>query len=155
MTWIDRDHRDAGNRRLVFDEGSQLKECPTTHLRPLRSPEPCASADALQLLQGDSALAACSFRHQRLADDVVFVATKPLLFASDGFQFTAKILWPFALRFSSRGGLLKFPSLIGVPLSDLLDAVAAERLAVAIGGQIDDSEIHADEVSDRCRGAGR
>lgn len=83
---IDRDNRYPGERGLVGQEESQLRECPTMQKSSLLSPSPYPLPDAVQVLDGNPAVGAFSFGNDLLADDVIYVTSESRFYTGDSLQ---------------------------------------------------------------------
>jgi len=134
---IDKDHRNACQTSLVLDEGAKLMERPTVLDATLSLLNREPFADALELFQGDAATGVFGLRDQPLADDVVNVAGEPLLLPPTLFEEP----------FGGLGSLgLKPRPELRITLSQAVQVPAEVGLAVRVGGDVDDAEVHAKPV---------
>jgi hypothetical protein len=83
---VNKDHRDAGQFRLVRDKGSQLGKCPTMQDRSLAASNPNPITDTLQVLKGNRSLRALRSAYDLFADAVIYVGGKSLLAAASAFE---------------------------------------------------------------------
>ena len=134
------DHGDTCDLRLVRQERVEVVEAPTA--RPIAcvpAPGRNPSADARQILNGDPAAGASGGLDDLLGDPVVLVAAKACLFLGDTPQLLLGAPGPPALE----------PATLEVVLAaDVLDGLAGVAAPVAVGGDVGDPEIHAEEVGD-------
>src|SRR5262245_21312734 len=77
---------------------------------------------------------------------MVGIRFKSPLPAGDRFQFTSGVQWPFSASFLPGRFSLKRSFYFFIMLSCSLDIIAHMHLAVAINGQIYDSEIYSDKI---------
>src|SRR5262245_15806949 len=77
---------------------------------------------------------------------MVGIRFKSPLPAGDRFQFTSGVQWPFAASLLPGRFSLKRSFYFFIMLSCSLDIIAHTHLAVAINGQIYDSEIYSDKI---------
>lgn len=94
-------------------------------------------ADALEVFQGDAATGAFGLRDQPLADDVVYITGEPLLLPP------ALLEKPFG-RLGAFG--LKPRPELRITLSQAVQVPAGVGLAVRVGGDVDDAEVHTKPV---------
>src|SRR5688572_4633557 len=137
----------SGERRFVFYILSQLPKCPLTHAVSLLPPEPCPVSDAFEVFDGYSSSGVCSFRNDFLCNRMVGIRFKSSLSARERFQFTFGVQWPFAASFLLRRFSLQRSFHFSIMLSCSFDIIAHMHLSVAINGEIDDAEIHSDEIA--------
>lgn len=141
---VDFDHGDAGERRLVRQEGVELREGPT------REPIPCVPASGRnplanprQFFDGDSARGALGGLDDRLADHVVLVTAEASLLDGDSLQFLL--------------GSFRVPLLESLPLEvvlppDILDWLTGVLGPVGIRGDVGDAQVNPKEVPGINRG---
>src|SRR5262245_6463864 len=134
---VDRHDRDARHPGLVLHERAQLKERPSRMPGALPLPNRGPLANPLEVFQGDSAIGAFGTRHDGLADDVVLMSSEP--------GFPARKLLEAFLGSPSSLTLESSPAPV-VSLPDLLDRFARIGLAVAVRREVDDAEVHSQEV---------
>src|SRR5262245_11124462 len=139
-------HFHSGERRLVLDIPSQLRKCPLTHAISLLLPEPCPASDAFEVFDGYSSTGVCSFGNDLLCNRMVGIRFKSSLSTGERFQFTFSIQWPFAASFLLGRFSLQRSFHFSIMLSCSFDIIALMHLAIAVNGQIDDAEIHSDEI---------
>ena len=144
-------HFHTGKRRLVFNISSQLRKCPLTHAISLLFPERCPVSDAFEVFDGHSPTGVCSFRNDLLCNRMVGIRFKSSLSTRERFQFTFGVQRPFAVTFLPGRFSLKRSLHLYIMLSCPLDIIALMHLTVAVNGEIDDAEIHSDEIGHRLR----
>ena len=135
---IDANNRHPGADSFVADKATQLPVTPIPKPSPLvaaPSRNPCA--DALQVFQGNPASGAFSVSDDSLRYAMVYVFLKPRLFAS---QFAKPSLGSLGAE------SLQAATALLVPLAALLDSLATVDGAVAIGCQVDDSQVNAKPI---------
>src|SRR5919197_3762073 len=142
---------DARELRLVRDEGAELQEGPSRHLRPLAPPEPSPAADMRQFLQRYPASGVCSESHELFADDVINVAPEIGLAPARPPEGASNGLRASALRLPSGGGVLQSLAAHVVTLTHGLNFLTPESPAVRSGRKVGDSKVNADEVRVRDR----
>ena len=92
VAWINWDHWNTSQFRLVLDESAQFGERPFRHLVTLSLPEPSPFADVGQVFKTDPAIGVCGFLNDPLRDPMIFVRFKPAFLAGKSFQFSPDIL---------------------------------------------------------------
>src|SRR5262249_55698775 len=136
---VDQDHRHTGRLGLVDDEPAQLEEGPIAQPSPhlLASRGLDATADAGEVLQGDPHAECLRLGDELLADLVVGLGLEPPLPARHPLE---PALGPAAAR-----ALILLPR--RVPASPVaVDGRSGERLTLAVHGEVDNPEIHPEEV---------
>ena len=140
---IHRHDGDSGQFRLVCHKGIELSERPTREPIPgvgATSRDPLA--DALEVFKGDPSIRAFGLLDDRLADAVVFVATEPGFLPGHPAQLLLRPLGVPPLE----------PLALEVVLpADAFDVGPGVLLAVAVGGDVRDTQIDPDEVGGRDR----
>src|SRR5262249_15087145 len=143
---IDGDDWNSRQFRLVFNESAQFGERPFRHLVSLSLPEPSPFADAGQVFKTDPALGVCGLLNDSSRDAMIFVRFKPALLAGESLQFSLDVL-------RARAASFHFPGLPTQRTSDLISLLAyffsfgvGIDIAVIVGGEINHSKIHADEL---------
>src|SRR3990167_1032643 len=136
VAWIDDRHADAAQTGLVLDEAPELGEGPAALPRPLAMANRGPRADVRQVFERNPARGVLSRGDDRFADHVVLVSAKAGLPSRQGLQ-------PL-LGAACAATLQATPVLVVAP-ADALDGVAGVGAAVAIGGQVHDAEIDAEE----------
>src|SRR5258706_3725256 len=143
---VDIDHRHAGQRGLVGDEGAQLEEGPIVQHSPLAFPN-CslrAFADALQVFQGNPTRSAFRRADKGLRQTVVDVATET--------PFPAAALPEQPLR-ALRALLLELAAQADVAGTHLIEVGMlgaggmVQELAVRGRRQRDDAQVHSQVVA--------
>lgn len=135
---INEDYGDTGTLRFVGNESAQLTEPPISQSCSLVSASGrYPTAYALQILQGQSASGAFSVADKSLRYAVVCVFLEPRLFAG---EFAESSLCRFgAALLQARAALL-------LATADTFDLCTGVGFSVAVGGQLDDTEINAKPV---------
>jgi hypothetical protein len=135
---IDEQDRHAEHSRLVGDEGPKLAEGPIVQSCALGGP--CGLnpvPDTLEIFKGDRAAGAFGLRHECFADAVVGMRLKPALPAGHSLE----------LAFGGLGAATLKPAPASAQLdTDGFNCLAGIGLAVAVGGDVDDAEIDAENV---------
>src|SRR5262249_30581440 len=149
VTRVYRLHFHSGERRLVFYIPSQLRKCPLTHAIPLLLPVPCPVSDAFKVFDGYPSTGVCSLRNDLLCNRMVGIRFKASLPTRERFQFTFGVQRPFAASFLLCRFSLKRSLHLYIMPACSLDIISLMHLAVAVNREIDDAEIHSDEI--RCR----
>jgi hypothetical protein len=139
---IDEAEADAGERGLVGHERPELAKGPIAVFGTYRLPNRCALADMRQVFQRKCPCAAFGFLYQLLGNPVVGVTLKAALFATQVTQATAAVLGP--------NGLQAITSAL-VPLAHTFNLFAAVRLAVTVGGKVDDAKVNTQRSIDVIR----
>ena len=142
---IDQQDRDAGQRRLVRHEGSQLVEAPPVEQPTLdlgsrvRSafPLPDALPNAVQVFECDGAVSTGGGLHEPLRDDMIGVGLKAPLFPATVFQQPLGALRPL---------LLEPPSDAEVPAPRAVQPGTGEHCRIARGRDVDDAQIDAEHT---------
>src|SRR5262245_13078051 len=151
VTGVYRLHFHSRKRSLVLDISSQLRKCPLTHAISLLLPEPGPVSDAFEVFDGYSSTGVCSFSNDLLGNRMVGIRFKASLSTRERFQFTFGVQWPFPASFLLGRFSLQRSFHFSIMLSCSLDIIALMHLAIAINGEIDDAEIHSDEIGRRRR----
>src|SRR5262249_50633575 len=116
------------------DEVPQLSKGPIAVSRSLSWPSsPHPRTDMPQVFQRNPAICAFSLGNEPLTDNVVAILLKAALAT---FELTQA---PFR---RPRSYLLERLATLGVPLAAMLNPFTTERLAVAVGCQIDDIQVN-------------
>ena len=128
---IDQPKRDTRQSSFVGHKGAELRECPAAHAGSLTLAEPCAVADAPQLLQGNPSPAVFGVRHKLLADAVIDIASKTGLPASYALQRSSDRLGAFALSSLGASGFPQPLTAKRIALPGALNRLAREVLIIA------------------------
>lgn len=135
IPWINKDHRNPGQFRLVANESIQLKERPISKALPVGLSEPCPRGYTPELFKGYSSVCAFGCRDNFFGNAVVGVPLKSGLSLTDFLQMT----------FCGFGtALLKGLFDLCRALSYRIDLRAGERVSVACGGNIDNPLVYAE-----------
>ena len=132
---IDRIERDASERALVAEKGSQLVEGPTGVPVAPRATDAHLLANASKVFDTDAFPFGFRFLDNALADAVVNGLLEPPFSSTEPSQDTFGALHAFGLE---RGASSV------IPITDAVYLFTAERGAVVKSGKLDDTEIHAD-----------
>lgn len=134
VPWVH--NRDPHSRlqSLVRDHLPQLKEPPSHVSRTLTPPNRGPFVDALEVLQCDATAGALGLANDCLADAVVLDLPEAGLLAREFLDV--------ALGRLGAGALKPVPETV-VALPDGLDLGAGVAIAVAVGGEVTDAEVHA------------
>ena len=135
--------------RLVFDKAAELEESPSRHLGSLRLAKPCPIPDTLQFFEGNSFVGVFGLRNKLFAGGVVYVPAEALLFAANRFELAPDVLRALALLLFGGSGFLQGTALVMELLSDIFNLVSTVSLPGVRGGDICDTQIHADEICGR------
>src|SRR5262245_8144 len=146
VTRVYRLHFHSGQRSLVFYIPSQLRECPLTHAISLLLPEPCPVSDAFEVFDGYSSTGVCSFGNDLLCNRMVGIRLKSSLSTGESFQLTFGVQRPFSAALLHCHFSLKRSFHLSIMLSCSFGIISLMHLAVTINGEIDDAEIHSDEI---------
>ncbi len=133
----DQNNRNAAAPRFVRNERPQLRKAPRMQARSLPAAGRNPSADMREFFHCDSASGAFSRRNERLRDHVICV------FAKSGF-LTREFLEPALCAFGIKS--LQFALAPCEIRADTLNVSSTMRIAVAIGGNVDDAEIDTEPV---------
>ena len=99
---IDCDNLNSGSSSFVFDEGSELGECPIPKACPLVASGRNPVANVRQLFQADRASGALRGLNERLRYHVVFVLLEASLLTGDLAQLALGGLGSFLFEFTDR-----------------------------------------------------
>ena len=136
---IDEHDRNADALRLVLDEGPELMEPPVAQSCSLSASGRDPLADAFEVFEGDTAQGALRLLHDGLGDAVVPVLLKSSLCSLDCSE----------LPFCAPGLLsLEVSPSMGEASTIQFDVLSTEDDAIAVGGDVDDAEIDAEELLD-------
>src|SRR5271157_5594524 len=141
---VDSLERDPSQRRLVLHERPQLSERPAAHPRSLPLAKPSPVADALEILHPNTASGVFGLCNELLADLVVDVPLVPRLLPLGSHDRLVAV--PPLAPLGSPGCLAQrsSPGSVLDPLGlDLLRGVLGP---VAVHGDVDHAQVHADEV---------
>jgi hypothetical protein len=136
---IDKRYWHTCSLRFVADKRSQLAEGPIAMSRSLLPCNPCPRSDALEILKDKRTLRAFGFSNQPLADVVIGIFVKAPLATSELTQAAFGRL---------RSDLLERLTAHQIPLAAALDLLARKRFTVAVGRQIDNAQIDAQDTRD-------
>lgn len=123
--------------RLVGYKLAQLVKRPAMQRSPLGPSSPDPFAYARQILQGNAAPGAFGLGYELLADAVIHVVGKAFLFARQLLQTMLGRAAAFLLE------LLAQPA---VAMANVVDLLGRIDLAVRIDGDVDHTQVHAQEV---------
>lgn len=137
---VDVDHPHACQRRLIGNEGAELKEGPTVQYSPLALPNRSLRAcrpfsDVRQVFQRNPARSALRRLHNRLRETMVHVFGKTLLASAAFSEQPFRALRPFLLE------LLPEAALAGahlIHMAVLRPSRVVEKLTIARSRQLDD-----------------
>lgn len=147
ISGVDAYDRDTEQLRLVLDEPAQLREAPSAHPGSLAFPEPCSRTNALEFFQGNSTLRVFGQLHDAFADAVINVSLEPGFLISRSSHGATCVLPRPSLELM-RHSFSERPAPTGMALPSILDVFSAKLFSIACSGQIDDSQIHSNEVAD-------
>ena len=133
IPWVNEDHGNSCQFRLVTNKRIQLKESPISKTLSVSLAKPCPGSDALQLLKSDAPARAFGYRDNFFGNAMVGMPLKPTLSLSYFLQVPL-----FGLRTS----LLKYLPDLGCALPDSINPRTGECIAVARRGDIDNTFIH-------------
>ncbi len=131
-------YRDTSALRLVGQELSQLCERPAMQCVSLRPSSPDPTSDASEFLNGYASIGAFGERYNAFRDGVIHVARKERFLAGAFLQKTFGGLCAFALELATK---------CFVPVTNLVQLRAAIPVAIAIGGDLRNAEVHAKKLS--------
>ena len=134
---IHADQQDSHEQSLIFQEFAQLRESPAVQNCALPAPGLDPSADARQILNGDSAIGAFSFGNDLLRDVVIDPGGKAPLLAGKCPQLALCRPGLYPLQLASKPAA---PSAYGP------DVRAGMPLAVRVGGDVRNPEVYAQKV---------
>jgi len=147
---VDCDEEDTVELGLVRQEGPQLVECPSAHLRTLAFAEPGPAADPRQLFDGDPASGVFGACDDLLGDDVVLVLTEPLFAIPNPPQRTAGVAPRTALVVASY--LLPEGSTGAVVLHPHgLHRVPGETFTIGCRGEVGDPQVNTKKIGEVLR----
>ena len=136
VTWVNSNQRNAGHHGFVCQEQSQLRECPGMQNGTLLAPGLNPFADAVQFLDGNTAIGAFSFRNDLLADIVINPRSKASLFSGEQLQSSLGCTGLLLLQFRPQAA---------VPVADRFDLRPGMPFAIGVAGDVANSEIDAQE----------
>ena len=131
---VNRDNRHAHLLRLVLDKAAKLGKGPAMQLRSLRLTNRYPFADVRQLFQRNPALSAFSLSHNFLADLVVGMSGKTLLFAGQLAQTPPCRVCAFALQLGTQPPMAK---------AHVVDCLSGHDSDITINGNIRHAEVNA------------
>ena len=137
--WIDKRYRYACALRFVADKRAQLAEAPIAVSRSLLPFNPRSLANALEILKDDRPLCAFGFSDKPFADVVIGVFLKAPLATFEVAQATFGRL---------RSDLLERLTAVRIPLAAAFNVLTRKRFTVAVGRQIDNAQIDAQDTLD-------
>lgn len=131
------DHGHACQPGLVLDKAAELVEAPVSQSCPLAAPGRNPRANTPEVFEGDATRGAFSRLHDGLRDAVVRVPLKAGLLALNLTELAP--CRPGALP-------LEVAPAVGEDAAVLLDFGSRVDVAVRVGGDVDDAEVHAEEL---------
>jgi len=134
---VNRDDWHTGESGFVLDKGAQLKERPAMQRGSLGATSRYPFADAAQVFEGNPASGVFRGSHDALANRVVGVRGKAALFASQFLEAAARRLRALALQLGAQAT---------VAVAHVIHGAAAVDRPVAVGGDVDDTQVHAQEL---------
>lgn len=134
---VNRHYWHTGQPRLVLDKGAKLKERPAMQRGSLSATSRYPFADTLEVFEGNPATGVLRDSHDALADRVVGVGGKPALFAGQLLEAAARRLCALALQPGAQAA---------VTVAHVFHGAAAVDGPVAVSGDVDDAQVHAQEV---------
>lgn len=137
VSGINQDHRHTCPLCLVIDKLTELVKRPVRVSRPLLGSNRCPVTDALEILKSNPASGVLRLLHDMLADNVVGVLLETSLTARQLAELTLCSLRAFALQISAAVRILA---------AAVFDRPAAKILAVAVRGQVYNSQVNAQEI---------
>ena len=129
ISWVNENYENPRKPGFVFDKLPQLGECPGVVLPPLAFPNRDAISYSSKVFEGDTQTAVFGLRNNTLADYVIGVSGKPLLFARALLEESLRCLCIFRLKFGAKLGMALSKSVylttgVGLPIgvcSDILN----------------------------------
>jgi hypothetical protein len=143
---IDEDYGDPFEGRFVFDQSTQLRECPIRHPGPLAPSNLDPIPNAREVFEGDQTSAAFGVGHDGFRDNMVGVALEPRLLSCGSTQRTFG---------GASVGFLQGTAAFMVPGTNLIDVCARERSTVVVCSEIDYSKINSESIGDTGQGSVR
>lgn len=137
VSWVNKDHGNTSETRLVRDEQLQLRERPAMQNGPLFAPSPDPVTDTAQFFKSNTSPGAFSLGHDLLRNAVVGVSGEPSFTTGKTFQFPLRRARLLGLQFASE---------FAVSEPHVVDAVASDRLTIRISGYMDDAQVNAKKV---------
>jgi len=137
VTGINRNHRHACQPCLVLDKGPELEERPAMQRGSLSATNRYPIADTAQVFESDPASGVLRGSHDALANRVVGVGGKTALFARQLLEAASRRLCALALQPGAQAA---------VAVADVVHGAAAVPHSVAVGGDVDNTQVHAQEV---------
>ena len=129
---VNRDYYHPGPLRLVREKATELSEGPVGKLCPLPPSNRDPLAYAAEFFDGEGAMGAFGVLHNRLADLVIHILLIASLLAAKLLQFATGRVRALALQIATA---------VGKGAARFLDSFARVDRAVAIGEDIDHSEV--------------
>src|SRR5690606_32247019 len=134
---VNRDNRHTNELSLVLDKGAKLKERPAMQRGSLGATNRYPLADAAQVFEGNPACGVFRGSHDALANRVVGVRGKAALFARQFLEAAARRLRALALQLGAQAT---------VAVAHVIHGAAAVDRPVAVGGDVDDTQVHTQEL---------
>ncbi len=120
---------------FIFDETSQLPECPRVVAASLSLSNRCTGSDAFEIFKSNSFTSVFCFRHNILGNYMINVTMESSLPARELHKMPLS-------RFSSC--FLEVSSEFSISFPDLINLFPAESFSIAVGSKIDNSQIHSE-----------
>jgi len=133
ISWVNQLHDHTGKACLVLDKAPELVKSPRVMLPPLalanRGPVP----DAREVFKGNTATGVFSLCNNSLAEYMVGMGSKPVLFVGALTEKFLRCLRIFGLEFLAQ---------FGMALSQSVNLAARVGLPVRVGGDIDNTKVN-------------
>jgi len=134
---VDGHQQHPSKRCLVLEEGTLLEEGPAMQTCSLSASGRYPVANTLEILQGNAAAGAFCLLHESLADPMVDVSPETSLSSGNLPELPLRRPGPSSLQVASA---------VGVGTPDAVDIVARVDLSITVGGEVDDTQVHTEEV---------
>ncbi len=102
VTWINGNHENTRESRLILNEGSQLSERPGMDDSPLAFSNRNPFTDALEVFQCNTAMSVFGLSHQSLGYAMVGISLEASLPAASPFEFALGRLGALTLEFGAK-----------------------------------------------------
>jgi len=140
---INGSHSHACQLAFVFDKGAKLSKRPARQGCSLRLTSRYPLADTRQFFNGNPASGVFSLCNDLFADNVVYVFGKALFFARQFLETATCGLRAFGLQLSAQ---------LAVTKAHRLDGLALVNGSVAVGGDVGNAQVNAQEIVNIVRG---
>jgi hypothetical protein len=131
------DNSHPSQLRLVLDKQAELTEGPSVSSGSLIPPNRGPFADSREVFKGYRTTSAFGGGNDTLADSVVHIPSEKSLVPTHALEMPLGASGAATLKPGSEGG---------ESLSAGLDYVACVRASIGVGGETNDSEVHADSI---------